>query len=151
MDFEEFQSSAPPSESTPVADPAQTTVMLVDDERYFRHFVGQVLRKQGITNILHAHDGVQALEVFRLSKPDFVILDLNMPHMDGVETLHALRQLSPELPIVILTSIADEMTVERCVVEGATFFIRKDVPAQILHAELSQLLQENADEFRHTA
>lgn len=128
-----------------------TTAMLVDDEAYFRRFVGQVLKKNGVERIVEATDGAKAIELFALTRPDFVILDINMPHKDGVETLADLRKLAPDLPIIMLTSIADEMTVERCVIEGATFFIRKDVPAHILSRELSELLYEHAHGLQSTA
>ncbi|MBA3848673.1 MAG: hypothetical protein C0502_01600 [Opitutus sp.] len=119
-----------------------TTALLVDDEAYFRRFVGQLLTRYGIGRVVEARDGQEALEVFPAVQPDVVILDINMPRMDGIAALRGLRQQAPGLPIVMLTSIADEMMVERCVDEGATFFIRKDVPAHELSAELSAVLAE---------
>ncbi len=125
---------------------ASKTVLLVDDEAYFRKFVGAVLRKEGVGKVVEAPNGREALDLFNVAKPDMVILDINMPHMDGVDTLKALRPLAPDMPIVMLTSVADEMVVEQCVNEGATYFIRKDVPAQDLAAELHDLLHEPPEE-----
>jgi CheY-like chemotaxis protein len=65
-----------------------------------------------------------------------------MPHMGGLETLAALRRLSTTVPIIMLTSVSEEMVVEECVGQGATFFIRKDVPASQLAAALRAELNE---------
>ncbi len=119
------------------------TFLLVDDEAYFRRFVGKLLqnRRAGAT-VVEARDGQEAVGLFGTVRPDLVVLDINMPRMDGIETLHALRQVSGDVPIIMLTSIADEMLVEKCVEEGASYFIRKDVPAQQLAQELEDMLGE---------
>ena len=117
--------------------------LLVDDEAYFRRFVGQLLlKKHGFEQVIEARDGKEAMELFPIAKPDVVVLDINMPRLDGIDTLQALRTLSATVPIIMLTSISDEMMVERCVEAGATYFIRKDVPAQNLTQELGDLLTE---------
>jgi CheY-like chemotaxis protein len=121
---------------------AAKSVLLVDDEAYFRRFVGAVLTKEGVGKVVEAKNGKEAVDIFNAQRPDFVVLDINMPHMDGMETLKAMRSVEGDIPIIMLTSIADEMVVEQCVNEGATYFIRKDVPAPELAAELKTMLQE---------
>jgi CheY-like chemotaxis protein len=122
------------------ANSGEFSALLVDDEAYFRRFVGQLLRNHGVTALIEARDGSEALELFPVVKPDLVILDINMPRVDGIETLRGLRSQAPDLPIIMLTSVADEAMVERCVEEGATYFIRKDVPADIISGELTAVL-----------
>lgn len=121
---------------------APLTALLIDDEAYFRKFVGQLLSNAGIELVVEARNGDEALTMFPVTKPGLVILDINMPKMGGIETLQALRILAPDLPIVMLTSVADEAMVERCVTEGATYFIRKDVAANLLIEELRGVLTE---------
>jgi CheY-like chemotaxis protein len=118
------------------------TAMVVDDERYFRRFVGELLHSQGIAQTVEAKDGNEALTLFPVVKPQLVILDINMPHTDGVDVLRGIRAQDADVPIVMLTSVADELVVEKCVDEGATYFIRKDVPAQDLSRELRELIRE---------
>ena len=77
------------------------TALLVDDEHYFRRFITQAIGKLGITNIVQASDGTEAVTQFKASSPDMVILDINMPNKDGLETLRDLRKLSDEVPIFI--------------------------------------------------
>ncbi len=119
------------------------TALLIDDEAYFRKFVGHVLKKGFVTHVIEARDGHEGVKLFKEHSPEFVLLDINMPRMGGVETLIALRQLSAHVPIVMLTSVSEEKVVEECVGHGATYFIRKDVPA----GELAGALHEAIDEF----
>ena len=119
------------------------TALLVDDEAYFRRFVGQVLKSALVVNVVEAGDGREGLKLFQEHQPGLVLLDINMPHMDGLETLAALRKLSATVPIIMLTSVSEEMVVEQCVGQGASYFIRKDVPA----GELAAALRVALDEF----
>lgn len=119
----------------------ELTALVVDDEHYFRRFVAELLQSQGFTRALEARDGQEALERFRLQRPDFVVLDINMPRTDGLEVLRGIRGQCGVVPVVMLTSVADEMVVERCVDEGATYFIRKDVPANELMEEMRALVR----------
>jgi two-component system chemotaxis response regulator CheY len=127
------------------ANPSALTALVVDDETYFRRFVSELLSREGIDEVVEARDGHEAVALFNVRHPGLVVLDINMPRMDGLETLKALRRLSADVPIIMLTSIADEMVVEECVEEGASFFIRKDVPAHELAGELRKLLAEFLD------
>jgi two-component system chemotaxis response regulator CheY len=125
--------------------PAGVTVLVIDDEAYFRKFVGRVLRNAQATSVMEACDGTEALKLFQEYKPGLVLLDINMPHMDGLATLVALRKLSTTVPIVMLTSVSEEAVVEECVRQGASYFIRKDVPAgkltEALHAALDEFVE----------
>ncbi|MDO8541637.1 MAG: response regulator transcription factor [Opitutaceae bacterium] len=118
------------------------TALLIDDEAYFRRFVGQVLKKALVERVFEACDGREGVKLFQEISPEIVLLDINMPHMGGVETLTALRKLSATVPIIMLTSVSEEKVVEECVGQGATYFIRKDVPAHELTAALQEALGE---------
>lgn len=87
------------------------TVLLVDDEEALRATAATILTRMGFS-VLAAKNGIEAMDLFRQHKRDirFVLCDLSMPLMGGWETLKALRELSPGLP-VILTSGYDEADV----------------------------------------
>jgi PAS domain S-box-containing protein len=78
------------------------TVLLVEDEKMVRYMATEMLAHLGFT-VLAAQDGVEAVVLFRQHQPEIrcVLCDLTMPRMDGWETLTALRQLSPGLPVVL--------------------------------------------------
>jgi DNA-binding NarL/FixJ family response regulator len=117
-------------------------VLLVDDENYMRVFVTRVLNLSITCTVVVAHDGQEALALCRANDPELIILDINMPRVDGVQALSDMRAVKPETPIVMLTSISEESVVEECVNRGASGFIRKDVPAGELKTELETMLRQ---------
>lgn len=122
--------------------PSNLTALLIDDEAYLRKFVSLMLKKALIAQVVEARDGREGVKLFQEHHPDFVLLDINMPHMNGLQTLQALRQISATVPIIMLTSVSEEAVVEECVAHGATFFIRKDLPPSQLDAALREALGE---------
>jgi CheY-like chemotaxis protein len=88
-------------------------VLIVDDQKNVRDSTELLLRGFGF-EVVTAEDGIEALEIFRAQREriDAVLLDLTMPRMDGIETLHELRQIAPEVPVV-LTSGYGAMSLER--------------------------------------
>jgi CheY-like chemotaxis protein len=117
-------------------------ILLVDDESYMRVFVGRVLSSSINCTLMEARDGQEAIDLCRSGDPELIMLDINMPHVDGVKALTDIRAFNPHTPIVMLTSISEEAVVEKCVTRGASYFIRKDVGAGVLKAELEQMLQQ---------
>ena len=116
-------------------------VLLVDDEAYFRLFVGKVLRLAVECQIDEARDGAEAITYCETHDPDLIVLDINMPRVDGVQALGKIREMKPDTPIIMLTSISEEAIVEECVTKGASYFIRKDVRADELQTELQEMLK----------
>lgn len=117
-------------------------VLLVDDELYMRVFVGRVLGSAINCKLTEAYDGQEAIEKSKSVDPELIILDINMPRVDGVQALGEIRAQNPDVPIIMLTSISEEVVVEKCVSKGASFFIRKDVGANVLKAELEEMLRQ---------
>ncbi len=117
------------------------TVLLVDDDELLRRSSARALIRIGC-QVLEAADGVEAVEVFRQHRDriGLVLCDLTMPHLDGWETLSALRQLSPQIP-VILTSGYDEahaMADDRK--ERPQAFLAKPFGAQALRNAIERAL-----------
>ncbi len=107
-----------------------------------RVFVGRVLGTSINCTVMEARDGQDAIDQCGKSDPELVILDINMPRVDGVQALAQIRALKPDTPIVMLTSISEEAVVEDCVTKGASSFIRKDVRADLLKIELQEMLKQ---------
>lgn len=121
---------------------APLKILLVDDENYMRVFVGRLLSVSINCTLTEARDGQDAVDQCRTSDPELIILDINMPRMDGVQALGEIRALKPDTPIVMLTSISEEAVVEECVTKGASYFIRKDVRADLLQTEVQEMLRQ---------
>ena len=77
-------------------------VLLVDDEAIFRDTLAKVLRARGLA-VRTAAGGEEALVALAAEAADVVVLDLKMPGLDGLATLHRLRENAPHLPVIILT------------------------------------------------
>ena len=98
-------------------------ILVVDDDEALAEMIGIVLRNDGFEPVFCA-DGGQALDVFRSSKPDLVLLDLMLPGMDGIEVCRQIRAES-DVPIVMLTAKADTSDVVRGLESGADDYVPK--------------------------
>jgi CheY-like chemotaxis protein len=103
-------------------------ILLVDDEPHIRKFVGLLLKQLGSPTIIEAANGREALALYEQEQPDLVLLDVNMPGLDGIATLRKLRELDPEVVVIMLTSLASRQVVEGAADLGACLYIRKDTP-----------------------
>jgi two-component system, chemotaxis family, chemotaxis protein CheY len=116
-------------------------ILLVDDEPHIRVFVTLILKSMGKPSITEAANGEEALVAFKANRPDVVLLDVNMPHLDGIETLRKLKEMDPDCVVIMLTSLATRETVERALELGAVNYIRKDTPKE----EIAKALSETID------
>ncbi len=121
-------------------------VLIIDDEPHVRKFVSLIVKRLGATSVFEAGDGEQGLEIFQAELPDLVLLDVNMPRMDGVETLRAIMNVRPDALVVMLTSLANRQTVEECSKLGAADYLRKDMPRAEMEAALQHIIDESQQE-----
>lgn len=119
----------------------QGKILLVDDEPHVRKFVSLIVRGLGSFVLLEASNGREAIDLYRTHSPDLVLLDVNMPHIDGLATLREIRAIDPDAIVVMLTSLANRQTVEECAELGATDYLRKDTPRAEITEKLSSLLK----------
>lgn len=80
-----------------------TKILIADDEAALRDALAIILRKEGYDTCL-ATDGAQAIEVFMQQRPDLAILDVMMPRLSGIEVCEALRAISPDVPLLMLSA-----------------------------------------------
>jgi DNA-binding response OmpR family regulator len=116
-------------------------VLLVDDEDQLRRVMRDLLQRQGYT-VVEARDGAQALDEVDRHAPDIMILDLNLPGVDGYSVLSQLRsrQATRQLPIIVLTAKGDEDNEVRVLELGADDFLTKPFRAKALAARLENAL-----------
>lgn len=99
-------------------------VLVVDDEKPLREFVRRNLEARHY-KVLTATNGLEALAIFNTEKIDLVILDLMMPHLDGLETTRRIRRVSSEIPIIILTALGEESDKVQAFDLGADDYLTK--------------------------
>jgi type II secretory ATPase GspE/PulE/Tfp pilus assembly ATPase PilB-like protein/CheY-like chemotaxis protein len=120
---------------------AGTCVLLVEDEDQLRRVMKDLLERDGYT-VAEARDGVQALDQVDRVAPDVIILDLNLPGLDGYSVLTQLRSRSAtrSIPVMVLTAKGDEDNEVRVFELGADDFITKPFRARALSARLEAVL-----------
>jgi two-component system, chemotaxis family, chemotaxis protein CheY len=116
-------------------------ILLVDDESHIRKYVGLILKQLGAKSILEAGNGQEAIAVYEREKPELVLLDVNMPIMDGLETLKILKAIDPDCVAIMLTSLANRQTIEEAIAHGAANYIRKDTPKEEIAKALSETIE----------
>jgi CheY-like chemotaxis protein/two-component sensor histidine kinase len=137
-------------------------IMMVDDELTTLEVTELFLREQGCSRVIQTTDARRALGLLRKERPDVLLLDLIMPHIDGLEILAAVRAdpVFGKLPVIILTSSEDEVMKLRALELGANEFLAKPVdPSELVlrlrntlaarqhHLELEWLVEERTAEL----
>lgn len=114
--------------------------LVVDDSRVVRKVARRILEANGYT-VTEAEDGQKALDACRTEMPDAVLLDWNMPVMNGIEFLRALRQeFGPEKPPVVFCTTENDISfIEQAIESGAQEFIMKPFDAEILLGKFAQV------------
>jgi len=103
-------------------------VMIVDDHPLLREGIAAVLERQGdMCLVAEATDGHEAIEVFRDTRPDVTLMDLQMPHMNGIEAIAAIRGEFPGARIVVLTTYHGDVQALRAFKAGASGYLLKNL------------------------
>lgn len=123
----------------------ESDVLIVDDSAAIRKILQRVLRQTGmaIRTIHEAGDGQEALNVLKGQHVDLVLTDINMPKMDGLQLLAAMKA-APEwqsLPVVMITTEGGEMKVGEAVRLGAAGYVRKPFTADQIKEKLAGILE----------
>jgi signal transduction histidine kinase len=115
-----FPSARPESPAAP------PRLLVVDDNDGFRESLVALLVSGGMEVVGEAAGGREALELAGRLEPDVVLMDVRMPHMDGVETTRQLKAAHPKMRVVALTAQEDDATVREMLVAGASGYVTKN-------------------------
>jgi len=112
-------------------------ILIAEDEAHIRSLINLIVTSLGAEVVAEAPDGEQALSLYKQHKPDMVILDINMPKLDGVEVLKQIMAIDPRALVVMLTSLNAIDVVKECIDSGAWNYILKNTTAEELHKAIS--------------
>src|SRR4051812_43213869 len=115
-------------------------ILVVEDDRATRKVLQQLFEAEGYGTEI-AQNGAQGLEMFRRSRPSFVILDLGLPQLAGQEVCRAIRKESEEVPILILTGSSDEISRVLLLELGADDYVTKPFSPKELLARVRAVLR----------
>ncbi|MDQ8148757.1 MAG: type II/IV secretion system protein [Gemmatimonadota bacterium] len=121
------------------------TLLIVEDEEALRRVMKDLLEREGF-RVFEAADGVTALEELDRHAPDLMVLDLNLPRLDGYGVLSHLRArpATAKLPVIVLTAKGDEESEVRVFEFGATDYLTKPFRARALSARIHAILERTA-------
>ena len=115
-------------------------ILIVDDSSLARRTTRHALEEQGFT-VEEATDGAQAIERYFLNKHDLVVLDLVMNGMYGLEVLGKMRELNPEVRVIVATADIQQSTRDQARAAGAAAFINKPINRPALVQLVTRVLQ----------
>jgi signal transduction histidine kinase/CheY-like chemotaxis protein len=119
------------------------TVLLVDDDKSILDLTRAMLTMLGF-EVLSAGDGLEAVEIFRQHKNEirFVLTDFGMPHMNGLETVTALRQVAPDIPVILASGYSKEHVMDGIHLERLQAFLGKPYSLQALKDAICSTLED---------
>jgi two-component system chemotaxis response regulator CheY len=117
------------------------TILVVDDSESMRALVGATLREAGY-QITEAHDGNAGLAQARSAGPAAIVCDINMPGMNGLEMLEALRAEKLTMPVVMLTTEGHPSLIQRARKAGASGWMIKPFKPELLVGAIKKIAGE---------
>ena len=119
-------------------------ILLVDNSRTIRNIQKNVLKQLGHTDVLEAEDGVQALAVFGEQTPDLLLVDWNMPNMDGITLVRKVREINTTVPMIMCTTEAEKARVLEALKAGVNNYIVKPFTVESLGEKIERTLSKMA-------
>jgi two-component system chemotaxis response regulator CheY len=118
-------------------------ILIVDDDKTTRKLLGLYLKSKGF-EVLQAENGLDGLEKLGSENVNLVISDLNMPYMDGIEFVKAVRADAQQshLPILMITTEMDTEERDRAFTAGVNGYLTKPVTAEVVMQNIRQILKK---------
>ena len=113
-------------------------VLYVEDEDFTREELSRFLKRR-VGKLHLAKNGQEGLEAMQAFKPDFIITDLKMPFMDGLEMTKAIRQLGLDTPVIVISALSDSDTILKAVDLGIVKYVVKPVNTKELSITMEKL------------
>lgn len=117
-------------------------ILIVDDNRDFAKMVEEFLSKKSDLQVVGiAYNGAEALELMEATKPDIMLLDIIMPHLDGIGVLeHLAAREGPKPKVIMLTALGQEQMTKRVIELGASYYVLKPFNLETLVTRIRQLV-----------
>ncbi len=119
----------------------KSTIIIVDDHRLFRNGLKFILSEiDNIEVLSEASNGLECMEILKNYKPDLVLMDINMPEMNGVETTEKALKMYPDLKILVLSMFGDDEYYNTMIELGVKGFLLKDADNNELITAVKKVL-----------
>lgn len=121
-------------------DGGMARILVVDDLLFMRLMLRDILDQQGFELAGEARNGIEAVEKYQSLRPDVVLLDITMPHMDGIAALRKIMAIDPNALVIMCSAISEQQTILKAVQIGARDYIVKPFRPERVHAAISRAL-----------
>ncbi|MFW5962686.1 MAG: response regulator [bacterium] len=118
------------------------TVLVVEDAVFSKKLLIGVLEEAGFKVIGEAEDGKKAVELYKKFQPDIVTMDINMPIMDGIESLKKIIEFNAKANVIIVSALGQSSKITEAIKNGATNFIIKPYDPQHVIEVLNDVIIE---------
>ena len=115
-------------------------ILLVDDSRTIRTIQRNVLKQIGYNDVVEASDGLEALVAINSQKPDLLIVDWNMPNMDGITLVRKVREKDKVTPIIMCTTEAEKSRVIDAIKAGVNDYVVKPFTVESLSEKINRTI-----------
>ncbi|MFN8618203.1 MAG: response regulator [Dehalococcoidia bacterium] len=115
-----------------------TTILVVDDAAFMRMRMSKILSEAGY-EVIQAENGLEAVQKYKASRPDAVLMDITMPEMDGLTALREIRAHDPQARVAMVTALGQQQIVLAAVKSGARDFLVKPCEGDRVLAAVSKL------------
>ena len=115
-------------------------ILLVDDSRTIRNIQKKALAGMGMTDVVEAADGLEALACIKAQRPDLILVDWNMPNMDGITLVRKVRESDKALPMIMVTTEAEKQRVVEALKAGVNNYVVKPFTAETLGEKIKQTM-----------
>ncbi len=115
-------------------------VLIADDSGVMRRIIIRALNACGVTDIVEAVDGVEAISRFSQHKFDLVMTDWNMPNKDGLEVIQEIRATGSAVPIIMITTESEKGAVLKAIQAGVNDYLAKPFETDALRAKVEKFV-----------
>lgn len=127
-----------------------TTVLVVDDSTVDRKLATGLLMQESEWTVVEAHDGKSAIAAVKANSPDLVITDLQMPEMNGLELIEAIRKHHSHIPVIMMTSKGNEEIAVQALQSGASSYVPKRSLSSMLVETVKRVLAAMLENRKHS-
>ena len=128
-------------------DENKPSILIVDDDYMIREIIKVFLDKAGYRIAGEADNGDDAVKQYITHTPDLVLLDINMPKLDGIETLKNIQKINPYAKVLMVSAEATLNKVKQAMEYGASGFLVKPITYSAIHEKIEKCFKKKGDKY----
>jgi len=118
-------------------------IMVVDDAAFMRLTLEKIFAKSG-HEVIQAKNALEALTLYQEHRPDLVTMDITMPEINGIEVVSKLKEIDPNVRVIMISAMGQESMVREAISAGALDFVVKPFQPERILAAVSRAVRKNA-------